>query len=84
MRIYCCNYRPVHGLIFLFKWQPETEPQGSIVQDSRLEKIFFAKQVDICNMSGIKYTGFYKGSKLFLKCMILNFSVLNPEGPPHC
>ena len=80
MRIYCCNYRPVHGLIFLFKWQPETEPQGSIVQDSRLEKIFFAKQVGICNMSGIKYTG----SKLFLKCMILNFSVLNPEGPPHC
>ncbi|XP_033727620.1 ubiquitin carboxyl-terminal hydrolase isozyme L5-like [Pecten maximus] len=37
--------KPVHGLIFLFKWQPESEPQDSIVQDSRLEKIFFAKQV---------------------------------------
>ncbi|VDI83668.1 Hypothetical predicted protein [Mytilus galloprovincialis] len=36
---------PVHGLVFLFKWQPESEPQGTIVQDSRLEKIFFAKQV---------------------------------------
>ncbi|XP_064616325.1 ubiquitin carboxyl-terminal hydrolase isozyme L5-like [Liolophura sinensis] len=39
------NLKPVHGLIFLFKWVPETEPAGSIVQDSRLEKIFFAKQV---------------------------------------
>ncbi|XP_022322175.2 ubiquitin carboxyl-terminal hydrolase isozyme L5-like [Crassostrea virginica] len=39
------NLKPVYGLIFLFKWQPESEPEGSIVQDSRLEKIFFAKQV---------------------------------------
>ncbi|XP_052091497.1 ubiquitin carboxyl-terminal hydrolase isozyme L5-like [Mytilus californianus] len=39
------NLKPVHGLVFLFKWQPESEPQGTIVQDSRLEKIFFAKQV---------------------------------------
>ncbi|KAK3088786.1 hypothetical protein FSP39_023697 [Pinctada imbricata] len=37
--------KPVHGLIFLFKWQPETESEGSLVQDSRLEKIFFAKQM---------------------------------------
>ncbi|XP_072430015.1 ubiquitin carboxyl-terminal hydrolase isozyme L5 isoform X3 [Chiloscyllium punctatum] len=37
--------KPVHGLIFLFKWQPGEEPAGSIVQDSRLEKIFFAKQM---------------------------------------
>lgn len=36
---------PVHGLIFLFKWVKDDEPAGSIVQDSRLEKIFFAKQV---------------------------------------
>ena len=40
--IYC---RPVHGLIFLFKWVPDTESDGTVVQDSRLEKIFFAKQV---------------------------------------
>ncbi|KAK7507630.1 hypothetical protein BaRGS_00001565 [Batillaria attramentaria] len=37
--------KPVHGLIFLFKWVPDKEPDGSVVQDSRLEKIFFAKQV---------------------------------------
>uniref|UniRef100_A0A8C9M1M8 Ubiquitin carboxyl-terminal hydrolase n=1 Tax=Piliocolobus tephrosceles TaxID=591936 RepID=A0A8C9M1M8_9PRIM len=36
---------PVHGLIFLFKWQPGEEPAGSVVQDSRLDTIFFAKQV---------------------------------------
>jgi hypothetical protein len=40
-------YRPVHGLIFLFKWVPDKEPDGSLVQDSRLEKIFFAKQVHL-------------------------------------
>ncbi|XP_062569624.1 ubiquitin carboxyl-terminal hydrolase isozyme L5-like [Saccostrea cucullata] len=39
------NLKPVYGLIFLFKWQPESEPEGSIVQDNRIEKIFFAKQV---------------------------------------
>lgn len=35
----------VHGLIFLYKWQPGEEPSGSVVRDDRLEKIFFAKQV---------------------------------------
>uniref|UniRef100_A0A8C9VR40 Ubiquitin carboxyl-terminal hydrolase n=1 Tax=Scleropages formosus TaxID=113540 RepID=A0A8C9VR40_SCLFO len=39
------NLKPVHGLIFLFKWQPGEEPAGSVVQDSRLDHIFFAKQV---------------------------------------
>lgn len=39
------NLKPVHGLIFLFKWQAGEEPAGSIVQDSRLDHIFFAKQV---------------------------------------
>lgn len=43
LRVFC--FRPVHGLIFLFKWQPGEEPAGSIVQDSRLDHIFFAKQV---------------------------------------
>ena len=37
--------RPVHGLIFLFKWKAGDEPSGPIVQDSRLDNIFFAKQV---------------------------------------
>jgi ubiquitin carboxyl-terminal hydrolase L5 len=35
----------VHGLIFLFKWVKDDEPQGSVVKDSRTEKIFFTKQV---------------------------------------
>lgn len=39
------HFRPIHGLIFLFKWLPGDEPSGSIVQDSRLERMFFAKQV---------------------------------------
>jgi ubiquitin carboxyl-terminal hydrolase L5 len=37
--------KPVHGLIFLFKWKADDEVDGSIVQDSRLDNIFFAKQV---------------------------------------
>uniref|UniRef100_A0A1Y1JZ11 Ubiquitin carboxyl-terminal hydrolase n=1 Tax=Photinus pyralis TaxID=7054 RepID=A0A1Y1JZ11_PHOPY len=39
------NLKPIHGLIFLFKWAKDDECSGSIVQDSRLDKIFFAKQV---------------------------------------
>lgn len=37
--------RPVHGLIFLFKWEPNDEPTGSLVLDSKADKIFFARQV---------------------------------------
>ncbi|KAJ8039106.1 Ubiquitin carboxyl-terminal hydrolase isozyme L5 [Holothuria leucospilota] len=37
--------QPVHGLIFLFKYVPGLESSGTVVRDSRLEKIFFAKQV---------------------------------------
>nr|CAG4646438.1 EOG090X0A33 [Macrothrix elegans] len=39
------NLKPIHGLIFLFKWVPNEEVTGTVVQDSRLDKIFFAKQV---------------------------------------
>ncbi|XP_057663995.1 ubiquitin carboxyl-terminal hydrolase isozyme L5 [Diorhabda carinulata] len=39
------NLKPIHGLIFLFKWTKDDDPSGSLVQDSRLEKIFFARQV---------------------------------------
>ncbi|XP_065348309.1 ubiquitin carboxyl-terminal hydrolase isozyme L5 [Cloeon dipterum] len=39
------SYLPVHGLIFLFKWVADSEPSGPIVQDHRLDTIFFAKQV---------------------------------------
>lgn len=41
--------RPIHGLIFLFKWVQDDEPFGTVVQDNRLEKIFFAKQVNCRN-----------------------------------
>lgn len=39
------HVKPIHGLIFLFKWLPGDESSGPVVQDSRLDKIFFAKQV---------------------------------------
>ncbi|KAI4470733.1 ubiquitin carboxyl-terminal hydrolase [Holotrichia oblita] len=39
------SLKPILGLIFLFKWAKDDEPSGSVVQDNRLDKIFFAKQV---------------------------------------
>lgn len=39
------HLRPVHGLIFLFKCIDDSNPEGTIVEDSRLDNIFFAKQV---------------------------------------
>ncbi|KAK2565807.1 Ubiquitin carboxyl-terminal hydrolase isozyme L5 [Acropora cervicornis] len=39
------DLRPVHGLIFLFKWKPGEEPAGPIVHESRSLGMFFAKQV---------------------------------------
>jgi len=41
----CFLFSPVHGLIFLFKWRSGEEVDGSLVQDNRLDDIFFAKQV---------------------------------------
>lgn len=37
--------QPIHGFVFLFKCIEDSDPEGSIVEDSRLDKIFFAKQV---------------------------------------
>lgn len=45
------SFRPVHGLIFLFKYVQDDEPTGSVVRDDRLESIFFAKQVINSNFS---------------------------------
>ncbi|XP_023941364.1 ubiquitin carboxyl-terminal hydrolase isozyme L5 isoform X2 [Bicyclus anynana] len=39
------NLRPVHGLIFLFKYVQHEEPSNPVVTDNRLENIYFAKQV---------------------------------------
>ncbi|KAI8423533.1 hypothetical protein MSG28_012631 [Choristoneura fumiferana] len=37
--------KPVHGLIFLFKFLQHEEPSGPVVTDNRLDKIYFAKQL---------------------------------------
>jgi len=39
------DLKPVYGLIFLFKWTADDDPAGTVVQDNRLDNIFFAKQV---------------------------------------
>ena len=39
------DLKPVYGLIFLFKWVKDENPQGSLVKDSRIQEMFFAKQV---------------------------------------
>lgn len=39
------NLHPIYGLIFLFKWQKADDTKADIVKDSRLERLFFAKQV---------------------------------------
>jgi len=39
------DLKPVHGLVFLFKWVPDENPQGTVVEDERANQMFFAKQV---------------------------------------
>jgi len=39
------DLKPVHGLVFLFKWVPDENPQGTVVLDERANQMFFAKQV---------------------------------------
>jgi len=39
------DLNPVHGLVFLFKWVPDENPQGTVVVDDRANQMFFAKQV---------------------------------------
>lgn len=39
------NIHPIYGLVFLFKWQKADDSKADIVRDSRLERLFFAKQV---------------------------------------
>ena len=39
------DLKPVYGLIFLFKWVHDENPQGNLVKDSRMQDMFFAKQV---------------------------------------
>lgn len=37
--------RPVYGLVFLFKWQQESDSRPTLSFDGRAGRIFFAKQV---------------------------------------
>jgi len=39
------HLKPIHGLIFLFKWIGNTDIDGEFVTDSRLDDIVFIKQV---------------------------------------
>ncbi|XP_067940720.1 ubiquitin carboxyl-terminal hydrolase isozyme L5-like [Watersipora subatra] len=39
------NLRPVHGLIFLFKWKTDVHRDGKVVTDGSADHIYFAKQV---------------------------------------
>lgn len=39
------NMQPIYGLVFLFKWRQADDSKANIVRDSRLERLFFAKQV---------------------------------------
>ncbi|XP_013179292.1 PREDICTED: ubiquitin carboxyl-terminal hydrolase isozyme L5 [Papilio xuthus] len=39
------NLKPVHGLIFLFKYVQDNEPPKPVITDDRINKIYFAKQV---------------------------------------
>lgn len=39
------NLHPIYGLIFLFKWRKADDSKADIVRDSRLERLFFAKQM---------------------------------------
>merc|ERR1712117_958397 len=39
------DLKPVHGLVFLFKWVPDENPQGTVVLDDRANQMFFARQV---------------------------------------
>lgn len=39
------HLKPIHGLIFLFKWLPGHDESAAVVPDNGLTDIFFAKQV---------------------------------------
>ena len=41
------TFRPVHGLIFLFKWKSDMQKDGKVVTDGSADHIYFAKQVRI-------------------------------------
>ena len=70
------DLKPVYGLIFLFKWVKDENPQGSLVKDSRIQEIFFAKQV-------ILYFALGDFTFIFFKIQIVDFTFrLSPMPVP--
>lgn len=81
-------YRPVHGLIFLFRWIGEDQPDGPIVKDSRIEKIFFAQQVRSSGGSLLLYSvqcnDCVGGTSTFIvSCLFLRYIISNYEMVLH-
>ena len=37
--------KPVHGLVFLFKWTPDNDPAGSVVQVGQLVSFVFLNKL---------------------------------------
>lgn len=80
-------YRPVHGLIFLFRWIGEDQPDGPIVKDSRIEKIFFAQQVRSSGGSlrlySVQCNDYVGTSKFIVSCSFHRYIVFNYEMVSH-
>ena len=69
----------MHGLIFLFKWigtSAVENASGSIVQDDRLDKIFFARQViqNACATQVQNYVYVFIISCIYLRWNIVHSS----------
>ena len=61
------DLKPVYGLIFLFKWVKDENPQGSLVKDSRIQEMFFAKQVLFIFFYILYYTFTYNLSIFYIQ-----------------
>lgn len=63
--------RPIHGLIFLFKWVQDDEPSGNVIEESSSSKIFFAKQVILIIRCDI-YKTYKSVNKDFFPSQVIN------------
>lgn len=63
------DMKPIHGLIFLFKWRPGEDTGGELVSDA--PNVFFAQQVLKLGVTFCKI--FLKNQKLFLIISVVAF-----------